>query len=58
MGEIADKMINGEYCAICGVYLEPKEKVFVQETGTKMQMPKDGSPAGIPVLCEFCKDDE
>ncbi len=58
MGEIADSMINGEMCAMCGVYLEPKEKVYVQETGKKMQMPKDGSAMGFPVLCEFCKDDE
>jgi hypothetical protein len=55
MGEIADSMINGEVCAECGVYLEPKEKVYVQETGQKMNMPKDGSPMGFPILCSDCK---
>jgi hypothetical protein len=56
MGEIADSMINGEVCAECGVYLDPKEKVYVQETGHKMNMPADGSAAGIPVICQFCKN--
>ena len=56
MGEIADAMINGEMCALCGVYLEPGEKVYAQHGGNKMTMPKDGSPAGIPVLCVDCKD--
>ena len=29
MGEIADSMINGEVCQMCGVYLEPNETVYV-----------------------------
>ena len=58
MAEIADKMVNGEYCAICGVYLDPKEEVYVQATGDKMYMPADESPAGIPVLCYDCYLDE
>lgn len=56
MGEIADSMINGEMCACCGVYLEPKEKVYDQATGKKMHMPADGSAMGFPVLCEDCND--
>ena len=54
MGEIADKMINGEFCASCGVYLEPNEKVYDEESGKKMFMPKDGSSMGFPVLCIDC----
>ena len=54
MGEIADSMINGEVCAECGVYLEPKEEVYIQATGKKMYMPADESPAGLPVLCYDC----
>lgn len=54
MGDIADKMINGEYCAECGVYLEPKEEVYIQATGKKMHMPANESPAGFPVLCYDC----
>jgi hypothetical protein len=54
MGEMADKMINGEFCACCGVYLEPNEKVYDQESGKKINMPKDGSPMGFPVLCADC----
>jgi hypothetical protein len=54
MGEIADSMINGEMCAECGVYLEPKEKVYIQSSGKKMHMPEDGSPAGFPVICKDC----
>jgi hypothetical protein len=54
MAEIADKMINGEYCAECGVYLAPKEEVYVQATSKKMYMPKDESPAGFPVICYDC----
>lgn len=57
MGEIADSMIRGEFCAICGVYLEPGEKVYVQGTDKVVKMPKDGSGYGIPVECESCHDD-
>jgi len=49
-------MINGEVCAECGVYLEPKEKVYDQASEKKMKMPADGSPAGFPVICVYCKD--
>lgn len=56
MGEIADAIINGEMCAECGVYLEPKETVYQETTGKKMKMPEDGSPAGIPVICWNCKN--
>lgn len=55
MGEIADSMINGEMCAVCGVYLEPEEKVYDQVSEKKMKMPKDGSPMGFPVICADCK---
>ena len=57
MGEIADAMINGEICAECGVYLEPRELVWLQGDGnnTRFRMPKDGSAAGVPVVCTGCK---
>ncbi len=62
MGEMADKHINGELCAVCGVYLEPGEWVYLQHhDGTetqRMQMPADGSPAGVPVLCNDCNNNE
>jgi len=54
MGEIADAMINGELCAECGVYLEPKETVYTQQGGEKVKMPKNGEGYGIPVLCCEC----
>jgi hypothetical protein len=57
MGTISDAMINGEMCALCGVYLEPKEKVYTQASGKKMNMPSDGSPAGFPVICKDCHDE-
>lgn len=56
MGEIADSMINGELCALCGVYLEPGETVYIQSTNKKAKMPLDGSAFGCPVVCECCKD--
>jgi hypothetical protein len=64
MGEIADRMIEGEYCALCGIYLEPNETVYMEkdmsdefsEEYIKVKMPKDGSPFGVPVLCQGCKD--
>ena len=57
MGDIADSMINGEMCAVCGVYLEPGEKVYVQGTDTEVTMPEDGSGYGIPVVCDGCNDE-
>jgi hypothetical protein len=57
MGEIANAMIGGEMCACCGVYLEPKEKVYTQASGKKIKMPADGSPAGFPVYCKDCYKD-
>lgn len=60
MGEIANKMINGELCQWCGVYLEPEETVYqVDENGenpTAYEMPADGTGFGVPVICEHCKD--
>lgn len=56
MGDIADSMINGEMCAECGVYLEPKEVVYTQTGGVKVTMPKDGQGYGIPVLCCDCHE--
>jgi hypothetical protein len=56
MGKIAYAMINGEMCAECGAHLEPGEKVYLQENDTKlMTMPKNGEPAGVPVICANCK---
>jgi hypothetical protein len=57
MGEIADAIIRGEMCALCGVYLEPKERVYDQASGKKMNMPEDGEPAGFPVICKDCYDE-
>jgi predicted nucleic acid-binding Zn ribbon protein len=56
MREKADAIMNGEICAVCGAYLEPGEKVCLQEDEAKlMTMPKNGKPAGIPVICANCK---
>jgi hypothetical protein len=57
MGTISDARINGEMCAECGVYLEPKERVYDQTSGKKMNMPADGEPAGFPVICKDCHDE-
>lgn len=57
MGKIADAMINGELCAGCGVYLEPKEKVFTDDN-KPCRMPKDGSPMGFPVYCASCHSNQ
>jgi hypothetical protein len=54
MGEIADKMIKGEFCNCCGVYLEPNEKVYLVPSGREVAMPSDGSPYGVPVNCGDC----
>lgn len=55
MGEIADSMINGEFCACCGAYLEPSEVVYTQQGEEKVKMPSDGSAFGVPVICQSCK---
>jgi hypothetical protein len=62
MCEKADAIMNGEICAVCGAYLEPGEKVYLQEDETKlMTMPKRsnislyGKPAGVAVICANCK---
>lgn len=57
MGEIADSMINGEFCALCGVYLEPNEKVYSQANNEPLRMPSDGESMGFPVVCTNCNDD-
>lgn len=56
MGDIADAMISGELCAMCGVYLEKGEIIYVQ--GTNKKMIKTKSPVGVPCLCEDCKEEE
>ena len=54
--KLADAMTNGELCSTCGSTLEPGEKVYLQEDETKlMTMPKNGKPAGVPVICANCK---
>lgn len=53
MGHIADQMTEGQFCAECGTYLEPKETVYLQSNYDKTSMPKQG-PYGIPVICESC----
>lgn len=55
MGEIAEAMLNGEICALCGMYLAPEETVYLQSNGKKTKMPADGSGVGVPVLCSSCK---
>lgn len=54
MGEIADAMIEGEICAMCGVYLEPNETVYGQTDGKEYEMPSNGEGMGFPVLCSSC----
>jgi hypothetical protein len=57
MGEIADQMINGEICALCGCYLEPGEMVYHQSGGGEcFPMPDNGEGAGFPVVCSGCND--
>ncbi len=56
MGEIADSMINGEVCSECGVYLEPRDKVY-QRTEKKdiaLKVDNNGIPFGFPVVCLDC----
>lgn len=53
MGEIADAMIEGQFCAECGAYLEPNEIVYLQSNYEKTNMPEQG-PFGVPVICESC----
>jgi len=55
MGEISDAIINGELCALCGVYLEPGETVFAQHDLSELEMPYDGEGAGFPVVCNGCR---
>lgn len=56
MLKVADAMTNGILCSTCGSALEPGEKVYLQEDDTKlMTMPKNGKPAGVPVICANCK---
>ena len=50
------KVLEGSACVTCGTHLEPGERVYLQEDETKlMTMPKNGKPAGIPVICANCK---
>ena len=58
MGQIADSMIAGELCAVCGVYLKPGELVYNQQGHNKVRMPADGTGFGVPVLCKDCKNNE
>lgn len=58
MGGIADSMINGEFCAICGCYLEPNEVIVTQTGEVVDNMPENGEGYGIPVLCMECYRDE
>ena len=58
MGEISDLMTDGSLCHYCGVYLEPKERVFLvyyeRKTNPQVRMPDDGSEFGVPVICYDC----
>lgn len=61
MGENASRMIDGADCAYCGVYLEPGEIVYPIELDSleeiragKTNMPEDGEPFGVPVICADC----
>ena len=62
MGEIADKMINGELCEWCGVYLAPEEHIYYpkgEESDSYLlsKMPKNGTGFGTPVICADCYAD-
>lgn len=54
MGDIADSMVNGEVCCGCGGFIGSREVVYIEATREKLVMPTDGSPAGMPVLCQNC----
>jgi hypothetical protein len=42
MGEIADDMIDGTSCSLCGCYFEKQDSLFIH---------------GYPVVCWDCWDD-
>ena len=56
MGDVAELMVNGDICQICGVYLHPSQKVYVY--GVKVKMPENGEGYGVPVTCKDCHSDE
>jgi hypothetical protein len=58
MGEMADRMINGEDCQWCGVRLDENEKVFDTAGNCIGRMPEDGSGFGIAICCEDCVEEE
>lgn len=50
------KLAEGEICSVCSAHLEPGERVYLKEDDTMlMTMPKNGKPAGVPVICANCK---
>lgn len=60
MGKVSEMMINGELCEQCGVFLSRGEKVFQKDNNNRLvpkKMPVDGSPFGVPVVCEECADE-
>ena len=54
MGVIADTLINGEACAWCGVWLNPREKVYRISDDKKVSMPANGQGYGQEVVCKSC----
>lgn len=58
MGKYADRLINGQDCSWCGVYLDPNERVYLVDSFMSVKMPKNGSGYGIPVICKDCAKDE
>jgi len=53
MGEIADSMLAGEVCELCGVW----NPAVVFEVGGELQFRPENAP-GIPWHCEACLADE
>jgi hypothetical protein len=56
MGDIANAILQGEFCCYCGSYLEVDEIVFAQHDDKPLSIKEDCIP-GFPVYCSMCKED-
>ena len=55
MGEIADSMINGEMCEVCGVWIEEGD-IVMDSSRNEYPIDVDDEMEGIgfPVHCSSC----
>jgi len=54
MGEIADQMVNGEICAVCGVDFEQGETVY-EQCDQAASFTYQSEALGLPVVCNSCR---